>query len=58
MFEPSSTIRSEFCRSAGRVEEAPRPKLVPSPTTVELWQTRAWFSTWMIPSPVRSFLIR
>jgi len=35
MFEPSSTIRSEFCRSPGSVLEAPRPKDVPRPTTVE-----------------------
>ena len=58
MFEPSSTIRSEFCRSPGSVLDAPRPNEVPRPTTVELWQTRAWFSIWMIPSAVSSFLIR
>ncbi len=58
MFEPSSTIRSEFCRSPGSVLEAPRPNEVPRPTTVEEWQTRAWFSIWMMPAAVRNFLIR
>ena len=42
----------------GDLVEAPRPKEVPSPTTVELWQTRAWFSICTMPSEVRSFLIR
>jgi hypothetical protein len=58
IFDPCRTIRSEFCRSPGSVLDAPRPNEVPRPTTVELWQTRAWFSTWITPSPVSSFLIR
>ena len=58
MFEPSSTIRSECCRSPGIVVDAPRPNEVPRPTTVELWQTRAWFSIWITPSDVKSFLMR
>lgn len=32
-----------------KVVAPPRPKEVPSPATVELWQTRAWFSTWTTP---------
>ena len=58
MFEPSITMQSEFCRSPGNVVAPPRPKDVPSPTTVELWHTRAWFSTCTTPSAVHSFLIR
>ena len=56
--EPSITMQSEFCRSCMYVVPPPRPKDVPRPATVELWQTRAWFSTWMMPRAVHSFLIR
>ena len=40
------------------IVEPPRPNDVPSPATVEEWQTRAWFSTCTTPSPVQSFLMR
>ena len=36
----------------------PRPKLVPRPGTVEECHIRAWFSIWIAPSAVNSFLIR
>jgi hypothetical protein len=42
--EPWMTMQSEFCRSCMHVVAPPRPKEVPSPATVELWQSRAWFS--------------
>ncbi len=56
--EPSMMMQSECCRSCMNVVEPPRPKEVPRPVTVELWQTRAWFSTCTMPSPVISFLMR
>ncbi len=56
--EPWITMQSACWRSCMKVVAPPRPKDVPSPATVELWQTRAWFSTWMIPRPVSSFLMR
>ena len=58
MFEPSMTMQSAFCRSCWNVVAPPRPKLVPRPGTVELCQIRAWFSIWMAPSAVNSFLMR
>jgi hypothetical protein len=33
-----------------KVVAPPRPKEVPRPATVELWQTHAWFSTWPQPT--------
>lgn len=57
-FDPSITMQSACCRSCMKVVAPPRPNEVPSPITVELWQTRAWFSTCTTPSPVNSFLIR
>jgi hypothetical protein len=57
-FEPSITMQSACCRSCKQVVDPPRPNDVPSATTVELWQTRAWFSTWTTPRAVKNFLIR
>jgi hypothetical protein len=51
-------MQSEFCWSCMQVVAPPRPKDVPSPATVEEWQTRAWFSTWTMPRAVHSFLMR
>ena len=34
-------MQSACCRSCMNVVAPPRPKEVPSPTTVELWHTRA-----------------
>jgi hypothetical protein len=42
---PWITMQSEFCRSCRKVVPPPRPNEVPSPAAVELWHTRAWFST-------------
>jgi hypothetical protein len=58
MFEPMITTQSEFCRSCWNVVAPPRPNEVPRLGTVELCHMRAWFSTWTIPSAVRSFFIR
>ena len=58
MFDPSIRMQSEFCRSCWKVVAPPRPKLVPRPGTVEECHIRAWFSIWIAPSAVNSFLIR
>ena len=36
----------------------PRPNEVPRPGTVAECQIRAWFSIWIAPAAVKSFLIR
>jgi hypothetical protein len=56
--EPSMMMQSEFCRSCWKPVAPPRPKLVPRPGTVEECHIRAWFSTWIAPSAVKSFLSR
>jgi hypothetical protein len=58
MLEPSITMQSELARSCCVVVAPPRPKLVPRPGTVEECQIRAWFSIWIAPSAVNSFLMR
>ena len=58
MLEPQITMQSELMRSRGNVVAPPRPKLVPRPGTVEECHIRAWFSIWIAPSAVNSFLIR
>jgi hypothetical protein len=42
----------------GKSVAPPRPKLVPRPGRVAECQIRAWFSIWIAPSAVNSFLIR
>jgi hypothetical protein len=51
-------IMSAFWRSSWNVVAPPRPNEVPKLGTVELCHMRAWFSTWTIPRPTVSFLIR
>ena len=58
MLDPQITMQSELTRSRGKVVAPPRPKLVPRPGTVAECQIRAWFSIWIAPSAVQSFLIR
>ena len=58
MFEPSMRMQSELTRSCWNPVAPPRPKLVPRPGTVEECHIRAWFSIWIAPSAVNSFLIR
>ena len=59
MFEPMMTMQSLLARSCSNVVAPPRPRRVPRPGTVELCQTRAWFSIQTMPSPPpKSFLIR
>jgi hypothetical protein len=56
--EPSMRMQSECMRSRGGLVAPPRPKLVPRPGTVEECHIRAWFSIWIAPSEVNSFLMR
>ncbi len=58
MFEPWIRMQSALTRSCWNPVAPPRPKLVPRPGTVEECQIRAWFSIWIAPSAVNSFLIR
>ena len=58
MFEPQMTMASELIRSRGKVVAPPRPKLVPRPGTVAECHIRAWFSIWIAPSALQSFLMR
>jgi hypothetical protein len=52
------TMQSALARSCWKVVAPPLPNEIPRPGTVELCHIRAWFSTWMTPSAVNSFLIR
>jgi hypothetical protein len=58
MLEPWMTMQSALARSCWVVVAPPRPKEAPKLGTVALCQIRAWFSIWMAPSAVNSFLIR
>ncbi len=58
MLEPWMTMTSELIRSCWKSVAPPRPKLVPRPGTVAECQIRAWFSIWIAPIAVKSFLIR
>ena len=58
MLEPWMTMQSAFCRSCRNVVAPPRPNEVPRLGTVALCQMRAWFSIWIAPRAVNSFLIR
>ncbi len=52
------TTQSAFARSCWKVVAPPRPNEIPRPGTVLECHMRAWFSIWMIPSDVKSFLMR
>ena len=58
MFEPSMTMQSAFWRSCWKVVAPPLPNDVPKLGTVEECHMRAWFSIWIAPSAVHSFLIK
>ena len=58
MFDPMITMQSDLQRSCWKSVAPPRPNEVPRPGTVELCHIRAWFSIWIAPSAVNSFLIR
>jgi hypothetical protein len=54
-----TSTQSLFTMSRGGFVAAPNPKEVPRPDTVELCQSRAWFSVPSTPSPpVKSFFAR
>jgi hypothetical protein len=52
------TMQSEFDRSWTYWVAPPRPNEDPRLGTVEECQIRAWFSIWMAPAAVNSFLMR
>jgi hypothetical protein len=58
MLEPWMTMQSALARSWVNPVAPPRPKLVPRPGTVAECQMRAWFSIWIAPIAVKSFLMR
>jgi hypothetical protein len=58
MFEPWMTMQSELDRSWRNWVAPPRPNEDPRLGTVEECQIRAWFSIWMAPAAVNSFLMR
>jgi len=51
-------MQSALARSCWNPVAPPRPNEVPRPGTVEECQIRAWFSIWIAPIAVNSFLIR
>jgi hypothetical protein len=58
MFDPWMRMQSELARSPGKVVAPPRPNEVPKLGTVLECHMRAWFSIWIAPSAVNSFLMR
>ena len=58
MLEPWMTMQSAFARSCRNCVAPPRPNEVPRPGTVAVCQIRAWFSIWIAPTAVNSFLMR
>jgi hypothetical protein len=58
MLDPMIRMQSEFWRSCWKVVAPPLPNEAPRPGTVALCHMRAWFSIWIAPSAVKSFLIR
>ena len=51
-------MQSELLRSCTYCVAPPRPNEDPRLGTVELCQIRAWFSIWIAPAAVNSFLMR
>jgi hypothetical protein len=58
MLEPWMTMQSALARSCWKVVAPPRPNEVPRLGTVEECHMRAWFSIWIAPRAVNSFLMR
>ena len=58
MLEPMITMQSLLAKSCWKLVAPPLPNEVPRPGTVAECHMRAWFSIWMAPSAVKSFLIR
>ena len=58
MFEPWMMMRSALAMSWRDWVAPPRPKEAPRLGTVAECQIRAWFSIWIAPAAVKSFLMR
>jgi hypothetical protein len=51
-------MQSECARSCWKLVAPPLPNDVPRPGTVAACHMRAWFSIWMAPHDVITFLMR
>ena len=58
MFEPWMTMQSALAMSHSGCVAPPRPNEAPRLGTVAECQIRAWFSIWIAPAAVNSFLMR
>lgn len=58
MFDPWMTMQSAFAISCSGWVAPPRPNEVPRLGTVAECHMRAWFSSWIAPAAVNSFLMR
>ena len=58
MFEPWMMTQSALAMSCRGWVAPPRPKEAPRLGTVAECQIRAWFSIWIAPAAVKSFLMR
>ncbi|CAM3997461.1 hypothetical protein TSOC111612_24150 [Tsukamurella ocularis] len=58
MLPPMSTMQSALAMSCRDWVAPPRPNEAPRPGTVAECHIRAWFSIWMAPAAVNSFLMR
>ena len=58
MFDPWMTMQSALAMSCRNWVAPPRPNEAPRLGTVAECQMRAWFSIWIAPAAVNSFLIR
>lgn len=58
MLEPWMMMQSAFAMSCRYWVAPPRPNEVPKLGTVAECQIRAWFSSWIAPAAVKSFLMR
>ena len=56
--EPWTQTQSAFWKSCWKLVAPPRPNEVPRPGTVAECHMRAWFSIWIAPIAVQSFLRR
>ena len=52
------TMQSAFAMSCTNCVAPPRPNEAPRLGTVAECQIRAWFSIWIAPAAVKSFLMR
>jgi hypothetical protein len=54
VLEPMTRMQAACSRSSRELVMAPLPRVAARPATVELWQSRAQWSTLLVPSTVRA----